>query len=95
MIDAEWSITDGKETGGLYVAEIVIYTYNRTGVLVDISKVFTENKIDVTSMNVRTNKKGRATIVVGFEISSVEELNQIVSKIRNVESVIDIERTAG
>ena len=95
LIDAEWSITDGKETGGLYVAEIVIYTHNRTGVLVDISKVFTENKIDVTSMNVRTNKKGRATIVVGFEISSVEELNQIVSKIRNVESVIDIERTAG
>ena len=95
LIDAEWSITDGKETGGLYVAEIVIYSHNRTGVLVDISKVFTENKIDVTSMNVRTNKKGRATIVVGFEISSVEELNEIVSKIRNVESVIDIERTAG
>ncbi len=95
LIEAEFSSADGKEDGGLYVAEIIIYAHNRTGVLVDISKVFTENKIDVTSMNVRTNKKGRATITMGFEISSVENLNEIVTKIRNIESIIDIERTAG
>ena len=63
--------------------------------MVDISKIFTENKIDVKSMNVRTNKHGRATITIGFEIGSVGELQEIIGKIRNVESVIDIERTAG
>ena len=46
-------------------------------------------------MNVRTSKQGTATISVGFEIKGVNQLNEIISKIRNVESVIDIERTVG
>jgi GTP pyrophosphokinase len=62
---------------------------------VDISKVLTENKIDVTSMNVRTSKQGKASISIGFEINSKEQLNEIIAKLRNVESVLDIERTAG
>ena len=95
LIDAEWNMADGKEPSGVYSAEIKIYANNRTGVLVDLSRVFTENKIDVTSMNVRTSKQGTATISVGFEINGVEQLKEIVAKIRNVESVLDIERTAG
>ena len=95
LIDAEWNITDGKESSGVYSAEIKIYANNRTGVLVDVSRVFTENKIDVMSMNVRTSKQGTATISVGFEIHGVEQLNEIIAKLRNVESILDIERTAG
>lgn len=95
LINAEWNVTDGKAPQGVYTAEIKIYANNRTGVLVDVSKVLTENKIDVTSMNVRTSKQGTATISVGFGISSKEQLNEIIAKIRNIESVLDIERTAG
>lgn len=94
LIDAEWDLQEGKDAG-VYPAEIKIYANNRTGVLVDISKVLTENKIDVISMNVRTSKQGTASISIGFEINGVEQLNEIISKIRNVESVLDIERTAG
>jgi GTP pyrophosphokinase len=46
-------------------------------------------------MNVRTSKQGKATIGIGFEINGKDQLNEIIAKIRNVESVIDIERTAG
>ncbi len=95
LIDAEWNVADGKHPGGVYSAEIKIYANNRTGVLVDVSKVLTENKIDVTSMNVRTSKQGTATISIGFEINGKDQLNEIIAKIRNVESVLDIERTAG
>lgn len=95
LIDAEWNDTDGKHPVGVYSAEIKIYANNRTGVLVDISKVLTEKKIDVTSMNVRTSKQGTATISISFEINCKDQLNEIIAKIRNVESVIDIERTAG
>jgi len=95
LINAEWNVSDGKTPQGVYTAEIKIYANNRTGVLVDVSRVLTENKIDVTSMNVRTSKQGTATISVGFGISSKEQLNEIIAKIRNIESVLDIERTAG
>lgn len=93
LIDAEWDET--VKNTGVYPAEIRIYANNRTGVLVDISKVLTENKIDVLSMNVRTSKQGTASISIGFEINGVDQLNDIIAKIRNVESVLDIERTAG
>ena len=46
-------------------------------------------------MNTRTNKQGMATLQTTFEITSREELNRIIEKIRAIESVIDIERTAG
>ncbi|MBQ1688478.1 MAG: bifunctional (p)ppGpp synthetase/guanosine-3',5'-bis(diphosphate) 3'-pyrophosphohydrolase [Lachnospiraceae bacterium] len=92
MIDAEWSTDAQKDE--LYNTEIVIYATNRTGVLTDISRIFTENKIDITSMNVRTSKKNTATISIGFETHGVEQLRVLVQKLRNVESVMDIERTS-
>ncbi|MBO5198866.1 MAG: bifunctional (p)ppGpp synthetase/guanosine-3',5'-bis(diphosphate) 3'-pyrophosphohydrolase [Lachnospiraceae bacterium] len=95
LIDAEWNAVEEKETSELYSAEIKIYANNRSGVLLDISKIFTENNIDVASMTVRTSKQGTATISVGFEIKGVEQLRFIVNKIRNVESVLDVERTTG
>ena len=91
-IEAEWS--DMPTENELYSTEIIVYANNRTGVLVDISKIFTENQIDVKSMNVRTSKKGTATISIGFETRGVEQLNGLVRKIREVESVLDIERNS-
>lgn len=95
LIDAEWNIADDKKGGELYSAEIKIYANNRNGILLDVTRIFTENKIDVTALTVRTSKQGTATISVGFEIHGVEQLQFIMSKIRGVESVLDIERTTG
>ncbi|MFV0344428.1 MAG: RelA/SpoT family protein [Anaerocolumna sp.] len=95
LIEAEWNIPADKVHGELYAAEIKIYANNRNGVLVDVSRIFTENKIDVTSMTVRTSKQGTATISVGFEINGVEQLRYIIAKLRSIESVLDIERTTG
>ncbi|MBQ4529209.1 MAG: bifunctional (p)ppGpp synthetase/guanosine-3',5'-bis(diphosphate) 3'-pyrophosphohydrolase [Lachnospiraceae bacterium] len=91
LIDAEWQ-EDGAHCEK-YMAEIKIYSQNRTGLLVDVSKIFTERKIDVVSMNVRTSKQGTATLTMSFEVSSKEELNTLIGKVRQVESVIDIVRT--
>lgn len=94
LIDAEWQ-QDSDVSNELYTAEIKIFAKNRTGMLVDISKIFTEAKLDVTSMNCRTSKQGTATIAISFDIRGREELNRTIDRIRQVESVIDIERTTG
>jgi len=94
LIDAEWQGGAQARTGEKYSTEIKIYGNNRAGLLVDISKILTERNIDVTSMNARTSKQGTATITISFDISSVEELNKIIEKLRQVESVLDIERSA-
>ena len=58
-------------------------------------KIFTERKIDVSSANSTTSKQGTATISLTFDVPSREELNHLIGKVRQVESVIDIERTTG
>jgi guanosine-3',5'-bis(diphosphate) 3'-pyrophosphohydrolase len=94
LIDAEWQAPDVAQ-GELYTAEINVYANNRTGLLVDISRIFTERRIDLSAVNTRTSKQGLATISMSFEIRSKEELHSLVEKIRQVENVIDIERTTG
>ncbi|HIV13999.1 MAG: bifunctional (p)ppGpp synthetase/guanosine-3',5'-bis(diphosphate) 3'-pyrophosphohydrolase [Clostridiales bacterium] len=93
LIDAEWQ---GSEvTSGLYTAEINVYANNRMGLLVDISRIFTERKIDLAGINSRTSKQGTATISLTFDVHSKEELANLVEKLRQVDSVLDIERTTG
>lgn len=94
LIDAEWQVPE-VETGERYIADLNIYAFNRTGLIVDISKLFTERKIDISSLNTRTSKQGIATINISFEVGSKEELNSLIEKLRQIESVKDIERTAG
>ena len=95
LIEAEWQQPEAQTGTEKYSTEIKIYANNRIGMFVDISKVFTERQIDITSMNVRTSKQGKATIVMTFDIHGIEELNKLSDKLRQIEGVLDIERTAG
>ena len=92
LIDAEWE--GAGDNGGQYLAELKMYAHDRQGLLMDISKIFTEAKLDVKSMNVRTSKKGTATLDMGFIVHGRDELNRVIDKLRQVEGVLDIERTA-
>ena len=94
LIEAEWQVSEA-DTTQTYTTEINIYANNRKGLLAEVSKIFLELDIDIITINVSNNKKGRATLSMPFDITGVEQLNRIIAKIRNVEGVIDIERTAG
>ena len=93
LIEAEWEQVDSS--ADKYSTEINIFAGNRTGLIVDISRIFTEANIDVKFMNSRVNKKQLATINLGFDIHGKDELNRLVEKLRNIEGVTDIARTAG
>ena len=95
LIDAEWESDVAEEAGGQYLAEIKMYTYDRQGLLMEMSRIFTEADVDVKSMNVRTSKKGTATIETGFIVHGRDELTKIIEKLRQLDGVIDIERTTG
>lgn len=95
LIPAEWQMTEEEEGEERYETEIKIYANNRVGMFVDISKIFTERGIDIKSINVRTNKHGLATIQMAFDIKGTEELRVLSEKLRQIEGVIDIERTTG
>ncbi len=95
LLDADWQTTNKSADGEKYFSEIKIFANNRNGLLADVSRALTEKNLDIISMNTRTSKQGIATMIVTFEISSRDELQRIIDKVRTIESVIDIERTTG
>ena len=95
LIEAEWQHGADEGGNGLYFAGLKVFGNNRTGLLVDVSKVFTERGIDISSIHSKTNKQGIATIEVSFCVKGRSELVSLIDKIRMVESVLDIERTTG
>ncbi len=95
LIDAEWQETGESGQNEKYLAEINIYANNRNGLLADISKALTEKNINILSLNTRTSKQGVVTMSIMFETTGKEELNKVIDRIRNIESIVDIERKSG
>ena len=92
LIEAEWQ----KDiTGETYATELEIYTTNRMGLLVDISKVLSDSGIDIKALTSRVGKNEKATITVSFDIHNKEELKTLVSKIYKIRGVVDIVRAQG
>ncbi len=95
LIDAQWQHGGtAKDANAKYLAEIVIYAYNRNGLLADVAKALTEKDIDIVSLSTKTSKKGISSMQTSFEIANKDELDRIIAKIMTVESVVDVERTS-
>ena len=96
LIDAEWQADAANRTEATYSSEIRIFAADRTGMLFDVSKVFTEENINVTAVNSKSNNKNeRATFTVSFDIKTVDQLNHVIAKLRMIPGVLDVERSVG
>ena len=95
LIDAEWQHDEESGNSGLYLAEIKVFCNNRTGLLVDITRAFTEREIDINAIHSKTSKQGIATIDISFNTKGKAELTSVIDKLRQIDSIIDIERTTG
>ena len=94
LIDADWAEGVVQSTN-MYSTEIIIYANDSKGLVFKLTKLFNEENINLTGLNVRVNKQGKATLAVRFEIHSKEQLEKTIAKIRNLEGILDIERTTG
>ena len=94
LMEADWQIENGDELGE-YQASIKIYCNDRSGLLVDITRIFTERGINISGIHSKTSKQGIATIDVSFNTKGRIQINNLIEKLRQVENIIDIERTTG
>ena len=56
---------------------------------------FTEREIDINAIHSKTSKQGIATIDISFNTKGKAELTSVIDKLRQIDSIIDIERTTG
>ena len=95
LIEAEWQVGADDESLGDYYTEIKIYCNDRPGLLVDISRVFTERDINIVGLNSKTSKQGVATIDVSFHTKGRQQINSLVERLRQIENILEIQRTTG
>lgn len=96
LIEANWQAGAADNPLASYSTELRVFCANRTGMLFDVSKVLTEENINVTAINSRCgNKNEKATFTLVFDIKTVEQLNRVINKLRQIPGVIDVERNMG
>ena len=91
LIEASW--LDPKQVAAkrIYVTEIQITCLDRLGIIVDISKILTDMKLPVKSLNAKTTKSN-AIFNVKIEISDVYQLEELTRKIEGVRDVLEVIR---
>ncbi|ADG82070.1 (p)ppGpp synthetase I SpoT/RelA [Thermincola ferriacetica] len=88
MIQVSWDDTDR----GSYHVHLEISAMDRAGLLTDVMLILSEMRISADWVNARGTKNKQATIDLVLEIGSLEQLENIMSKIRRVKDVYDVWR---
>lgn len=96
LVEAVWEEDILSEnTSEAFEVSIRIYAENRRGLLVDISKIFTEKDIDILAINTNTSKHGIITFTMTFSIKDRHELSDILKRLREIKSVSEVKRALG
>lgn len=95
IIEADWQEEALDGVLDNFVAEVTIFAQERTGLLYEVTKIFSERDIMINSLHTNVSKKGIATMHLSFRIRSKEDFSKLMDKIGAIDGVIDVERTKG
>ena len=96
LINAEWDTQLAKgESNTSYLAELKVVANDRVGLIVEISRQLADDDISVKGFNVRTTKDMQAILNVTIEIKTKEQLERVVTRLKNLRDVTEVERVSG
>ncbi len=91
LIEVEW----GNANVQNYPVNMLIHANDRHGLLSDITKTLSDDKLNVIKVNTISNKKEQtARMAVTIEIRDSQQLTRIMDKIAQLRNVIDVSRGA-
>ncbi len=88
VVEVSW----GLSKGAAYVAEIQVKAEDRLGILSDIMTIITESKLFLNALNAKSSKGNIAMINIKVKIDSIEQLRELMRKIRRLKGVMDVYR---
>lgn len=90
VVRAEWA-NNAKSS---YTATIQVVADERTGLLMDVSQVLAGMNISITAMTAKVDKANQSIIQIqlSFDVSSTEQLNNIIKSMRKMRSVKEVYR---
>jgi GTP pyrophosphokinase len=88
LIDVSWDL----EKKAAYNAEIQVKAIDRSGILAEVAARVTELNIGLLSLNARTSKERLVTINMILEINDIDQLKDLMRKLRKIKNVTDVYR---
>lgn len=92
LIEAQWF--NEEESHRTYITEIQITGSDRMGIILDISRILTDMKLAVKSLNARTTKNHEAIFNIRIEITHTYQLDELTRKVMQIPDVVEIERVS-
>ncbi len=89
IIDVSWY---NEKTDGAYNVDIEVFSNDRTGLLSDIVKEITAQKINIMGVNTKTSRERIATIEITIEVENIDQLSKVIKAIKKVDSVYEVKR---
>ncbi len=90
LVEVEW----GSGTGSVFLAEIDITAFDRTGLLRDISAVLANEKINLLGINSSTDRQEQMVYSkLNVEVSSVNQLVLIIDKLSQISNIQSVSRS--
>jgi guanosine-3',5'-bis(diphosphate) 3'-pyrophosphohydrolase len=90
LIEVEWA----PNSKGIYLVQIQIEALDRSGLLSDVTRVLTENHVNILSASVSTSQDRVAISKFVFEMSDPIHLDRLLSAVRRIASVYDVYRVS-
>ena len=91
LIEVEWGDTNVRD----YPVNILIRANDRHGLLSDITRTLSDDKINVIAVNTVSNKPEQtARMAVTIEIRDLQQLSRIIDKISQLRNVLEVSRGA-
>jgi GTP pyrophosphokinase len=88
LVDVEWS----PSTDSVFVVSIQVEALDRQGLLSDVSRVLSDERVSILSAAVSTNRDRVAISRFTFEMAEAKHLGHLLRAIRSVDGVYDVYR---
>ena len=88
VVEVNW----GSSKGTAYFAEIQVKADDREGLLGDTMSVITELKLQLSAVNANLAKDGFAFVNIKVKITSIDDLKDLMKKIKRLRGVVDVYR---
>ena len=92
LIEAEWDSSEDAPANVSYTAELRLICDDRVGLVLDVSRVLTDEGMRVKALSARSLKDGTAILDISVDITGKEQLEKLCVKFNNITGVDEIQR---
>lgn len=88
LIEVSWDVG----INDVYKVNIIVTGHDRPGLMIDVMNATSETKINIFSLSCHTDKNKIAHMHMGLDITSIDQLEFFMNRIRRMKGVYSVER---